>query len=166
MVEVAKTIEALEYKEEEDFKPLKDEHGPASYQTNPNNRYLKIPDSVEVMFIDTEDKIKNLEKLVGQDIIGVDSEWRTKINQGHDVSGTTILQLAGENQAFIIDLPALVNSKPLDEMLTKIFSNEKTIIVGCGFKSDIGQFQADLSSMSFYKNIPNFLDIQTYYNAV
>jgi hypothetical protein len=35
---------------------------------------------------------------------------------------------------------ALRNNAKLDNMLTKIFSNEQTMIVGCGFTADFAQF--------------------------
>lgn len=69
------------------------------------------------------------------------------------------MQIAGENEVFIIDMIALRQSKALDQMLTKVFSNEHSVIIGCGLSADLDQFQKELSHMKFFTNIPNLLDI-------
>ena len=51
-------------------------------------------------------------------------------------------------------------------MLTRIFSNPKSVIIGFGFSSDIEQFARKLPSLNFIKYVKNFIDAQTYYSKV
>ena len=41
--------------------------------------------------------------------------------------------------AFIIDLDALSESAAFNELMAKIFKNEKSTIIGFGFEFDIGK---------------------------
>lgn len=88
------------------------------------------------------------------------------MNKWQKTQGIAILQIAGENESFIIDLVSLRNDEALDDMLTRIFSNESSIVIGCGFASDIDQFNKELPTMKFYQNVPYFLEIQDYYQAI
>ena len=54
----------------------------------------------------------------------------------------------------------------LDQVLTELFTNEKTICIGFSFKSDIDLFAKHLPNMKFYKYMHNFIDAQTYYSKV
>lgn len=111
------------------------------------------------MFVAMDKEVSEMEVLVGQDYIGVDSEWRPKLTRWHKTHGIAILQIAGENEVFIVDMIALRQSKALDQMLTRIFSNEHSVIIGCGFTADLKEFKNELGHMKFYLNIPNFLEI-------
>ena len=51
-------------------------------------------------------------------------------------------------------------------MLTKIFSNPASVIIGFGFSSDIEQFARKLPNLKFIKYVKNFIDAQTYYGKV
>lgn len=66
----------------------------------------------------------------------------------------------------MIDLVALEKSKVLDEMLSSIFSNKNSIVIGFGFKSDIDQFQKRLSHLKFLNNIESFIDAQNFYGKL
>lgn len=73
MIAIAKDIEKYTYQKNKDFKPYEDFFEPVSL---PVKEHLRIPLDLEVLFIDTEDKIKQLDNLIGQETIGVDSEWK------------------------------------------------------------------------------------------
>ena len=66
----------------------------------------------------------------------------------------------------MIDLVALEKSKVLDEMLSSIFSNKNSIVIGFGFKSDIDQFQKRLPHLKFLNKIESFIDAQNFYGKL
>lgn len=51
-------------------------------------------------------------------------------------------------------------------MLSDIFKNPSSIIIGFGFNSDIEQFAVKHPQFQFIKYITNFIDAQTYYGKV
>ena len=51
-------------------------------------------------------------------------------------------------------------------MLTQIFSNPESTIIGFGFSSDIDQFAQKLPHLKFIKYVKNFIDAQTYFGKV
>ena len=69
--------------------------------------------------------------------IGIDSEWKPIQFSGESHSKPSLLQVSGETDAFLIDLVVLEKSQILDEMLSQIFSNKDSVVIGYGFKSDI-----------------------------
>ena len=83
-----------------------------------------------------------------------------------DLMRPALLQLSDETDAFLIDLVSLANSQVLDQVLTELFTFERTICIGFAFKSDLDVFGKHLPRMNFYKYIHNFIDAQTYYSRV
>ena len=77
-----------------------------------------------------------------------------------------LLQLSDEHNAFLIDLISLANSPVLDQVLTELFTHDKTICIGFSFKSDMDVFAKHLPRMNFYKYMRNFIDAQTYFSRV
>ena len=126
---------------------------------------MKLPESVTLHWIGDEASVPELEILLKEKLIGVDSEWRPQLTQYHKTK-PSLLQISGEKDAFLIDLFTLHNSTILDDMLSKVFSSEDCIIIGFGFSSDIEQFSQRLSHMKFIKYVRNFIDAQTYYGKV
>ena len=51
-------------------------------------------------------------------------------------------------------------------MLSEVFCNENSTIIGFGFNSDIEQFAVKHPHLKFIKYIKNFIDAQTYYSKV
>lgn len=51
-------------------------------------------------------------------------------------------------------------------MLSKIFANPASTIIGFGFSSDIDQFSRKLPHMNFIKYVQNFIDAQSYFGKV
>lgn len=105
-------------------------------------------------------------KLQGQAFIGVDSEWRPQVTRWHKPEGVAIFQIAGYGESFIIDMIALRRSKKLNDMLSSIFSDPATTVIGFGFKADLSQFSKHCPDMTFINNIANFLEMQDYYKAL
>jgi hypothetical protein len=133
--------------------------------SKPAEDYVKLPESVKVEWIGTEEDVPKLEVLLQDELVGVDSEWRPQLTQYHKTK-PSLFQISGANNAFLIDLVSLEKSKFLDDTLIKIFSNETTTIIGFGFSSDIEQFTHKHPQMHFIKYVKNFIDAQTYFGKV
>jgi len=103
-----------------------------------------------------------LEELIGAEMIGMDSEWRPSISP-FDVERPGLLQLSSAKAAYLIDLVAFANHKGLDEVLTKVFTNENSVCIGFAFRSDLEVFAKHLPNMQFYKKFAKFIDVQDYY---
>jgi hypothetical protein len=161
--DVGTQLENMKYEKDKDFRPIKDMFEPISM---PANEFLRFPLHVKIEFIDTEAKIKELDDLRGQRFIGVDAEWRPKVHEWQENKGPATLQIAGKDEAFIIDVIKLSKSKKLDQMLTKLFTQKTTIVVGFGFSADLAMFRKHCPSMRFIENIPQFVDAQDFYKAV
>ena len=97
----------MKYDEMKDFKPPKDLFEPVS---TPPAEHLRLPKDLEVEFVGDEATVKKMEVLVGQKMIGVDSEWRPQMSKQHKTKGIALLQIAGFNEVFLVDLIALRNS--------------------------------------------------------
>ena len=89
---VAKQIEQMNYDGKQDFQATKDYFDPVS---KPSDDYLRLPQDVQVEFIDKENKIDLLKSLIGQQYIGVDAEWRVNLHKWHQAQGVAVLQIAG-----------------------------------------------------------------------
>jgi hypothetical protein len=114
-------IKEFKYDKSKDYKAVKDLFEPIS---TPSSEYLRLPVSIKMEFIDSEDSISMLEDLKGQKYIGVDAEWRPQIHKWQTNKGPATLQIAGKDEAFIIDILKLSKSKKLDNMLSSIFSHK------------------------------------------
>lgn len=113
--DVGDQLKSMKYEKARDFKPTKDLFEPVSM---PANDHLRLPTNIKFEFIDTEQKISELEDLKGQRFIGVDAEWRPQVHRWQTNKGVATLQIAGKNEAFIIDIIKLSKSNKLDKMLT------------------------------------------------
>ena len=72
--------------------------------SKPMEDYLTLPEHIEFKFLDASmDFTPELKKLIGQQYIGLDAEWRPVFNWGQK-EVPSILQIATEQYAFIIDL--------------------------------------------------------------
>ena len=104
--------------------------------SQPASDYLQLPEHVKLEWIGTDEDVPKLEALLEEPLIGVDSEWRPELTQYHRTR-PSLFQISGEKTAFLIDLVSLQRSKLLDEMLTRVFTNKDSIIIGFGFSSDV-----------------------------
>jgi hypothetical protein len=57
----------------------------------------------------------------------------------------------------------LGKSSKLDKMLTSLFNQKSTVIVGFGFSADLAMFRKFCPSLKFVDSIPRFVDAQTFY---
>ena len=95
-------------------------------------------------------------------MIGMDSEWRPTVKPFTE-QRLAIFQLSSETDAYVIDLVALANSQVLDQKLTAIFEDERSLCLGFAFGSDTSMFKESMPHMNFFKKFARFLDVQTYW---
>ncbi len=69
-----------------------------------------------------------------------------------------MLQLASTEKAYLIDFWRIKSAKYLDSALQKIF--KRSILLGFGFSSDMMILKNSVPTMSFFKKIPSFIDLQ------
>lgn len=74
--------------------------------------------------------------------------------------------MSNEKAAFIIDMIALSNKPALDAMLSRIFTNKQTTVIGFGFEADFAQFRKFVPQMKFLQHIENFIDAQPLYKSI
>lgn len=79
--------------------------------STPSAEYMRLQPSVKVYFIDTEANINKMTTLIGKRFIGLDAEWRPLIYASHPSIGPAILQIAGGDCVFIIDIIKLSKSQ-------------------------------------------------------
>ena len=92
----------------------------------------------------------------------MDAEWQPfALN-----APPAILQLSNEHTAYLIDMLALKNNPTLDQILTEVFTNPKTLCLGFSFKGDLDKFGEHYPKMFFYKHFANFIDVQDYFKKV
>lgn len=61
---------------------------------------------------------------------------------------------------------ALAESEALDEVLTAIMTNDKSIMIGFSFGSDEAVFKKSCPNLSFYTDMSRIVDAQTIYSKV
>ena len=88
------------YNPEVDPQPI-DRFGPMS-----DEPCLQLPQNVQVKFIHKVPEVKQLQSLIGKEMIGMDSEWRPTMTK-FDNMRPALLQLSDENTSYLIDLVAL-----------------------------------------------------------
>jgi 3'-5' exonuclease len=138
-----------------------DAFGPLS-----DGKCIEIPPGVTVEMISTLDDIKKLDALLVEPYIGVDSEWRPSLTKFHHTA-PALFQISGAAASFLVDLVSLRDSKELNEKLVEVFTNDKSVIVGFAFNSDIDMFARRLPKhFTFYRYIKRFIDLQSYYSRV
>ena len=108
-------------------------------------------------WVGAEEDIDKLNMLLGEKYIGVDSEWRPQLTYYHN-SRPALLQLSSRTDVFLVDLFNLSRVKALDDILSQIFADKRTTIIGFGFDADIEMFTRKLYRMRFIKYIRNFID--------
>lgn len=51
--------------------------------SRPKQEYLELPSDLKIVWIETEKDVSQLEDLLSEELIGVDSEWRPQLSQYH-----------------------------------------------------------------------------------
>jgi len=91
---------------------------------------------VTVKFIATDPDVAALKGLIGKPVIGMDSEWRPQLTK-FDKMRPAVFQICDSDNVYLVDLIALAESKPLDDLMTELLTSPDTIFVGFNFKTDL-----------------------------
>lgn len=161
--EILELLDKVEYDETKDSSLQK--HDAFEPLSRPKAEYVQLPAHVKVDWVGTDDDVSKMAILLEDEFVGVDSEWRPQLTQLHKTK-PSLFQISGAKNAFLIDLVSLQKSKVLDDMLSRIFSNPTTVVIGFGFSSDIEQFARKLPHLNFIKYVKNFIDAQTYFGKI
>ena len=79
----------------------------------------------------------------------------------------SILTLSGQKEIMVIDIIALSNSKKLDHILTKIFSNQKSDMVTMESQKSLTVIRKELSGLqTFLSHIPNLICVPDFYDGL
>lgn len=120
--------------------------------SSPDSELLKLPSHVSVQMVSTEAECEHLRSLIGKEMVGMDCEWRPQMSK-FDPTRPALLQLSDDKAAYLVDLVALSNNSRLNQLLTELFTNPCTILIGFGFRSDLDMLAKHLPYMSFYRKI-------------
>jgi hypothetical protein len=98
------------------------------------------------------DFTSDLKKLIGQEYIGLDAEWRPVFNYGQKEI-PSIFQIATEKYAFIIDLKSFDDKptlyKKLDSVLCEIFDDKRSLVIGFDFQNDLNALKSGYYQSKF-----------------
>ena len=126
---------------------------------------VRLPEDIHFQLISKESDIEQLDFLLEEKYVGVDSEWRPNLTTFHKTK-VALFQISGAKAAFLIDFVSLGNNPRLDDKLVQIFSCKSVTIVGFSFDSDVHQLSSQFPLMKFYRYIANFIDAQEYYRIL
>ncbi|GAB4835758.1 hypothetical protein Ancab_000667 [Ancistrocladus abbreviatus] len=129
------------------------------------NRYLLLHE----LFIDDiiwVDEVDGLQKatcyIEGCKVVGLDCEWKPNYVKGNKPNKVSIMQIASEKKAFILDLIKLYDDIPevLDSCLTRILHSPSILKLGYNFQCDIQQLAWSYEELECFKHYEMMLDIQ------
>jgi hypothetical protein len=116
-----------------------------------------------IKFISLPEELTSL-NLSGE-VIGIDCEWRPSIVKFQKFK-VSIIQLACEDQVFLVDLLALNMSEELDEKLLNLMQG-KQFKVGVSFEGDRKMLLQSYPHMkAFQKPLVNYVDLISAYGKV
>ncbi|XP_019428957.1 PREDICTED: uncharacterized protein LOC109336675 isoform X1 [Lupinus angustifolius] len=101
----------------------------------------------------------------GFKVVGLDCEWKPNYVKGSKPNKVSIMQIASEKMAFILDLIKLHSEEPdvLDNCLTRILMSTRILKLGYNFQCDIKQLASSYGELKCFKNYELLLDIQNAY---
>ena len=89
---------------------------------------MRLPDHIDVVWVDAEEDVPQMEALLDEPLVGIDTEFTNY--------RMCLLQISGASTVFLVDMLRLKSSKTLDKMLAAVFANAKSTIIGFSFISD------------------------------
>lgn len=110
--------------------------------------------------ISKADEIENMkEKLMSSSVVGMDMEWKPVFTK-FDKSRAALLQIANEEEVFLIDMIALHDKPELDATLSSVFKNKGITKLGFSFSSDMSMVLKSYPELECFRLITPFIDIQ------
>ncbi|KAF5177518.1 Polynucleotidyl transferase, ribonuclease H-like superfamily protein [Thalictrum thalictroides] len=131
----------------------------------PKTRYLNIHELVaeDIIWVDDVDVLLNAtSRIEASKVIGVDCEWKPNYIKGSKPNKVSIMQIASEKTAFIIDLLTLSVAEPvvLDNCLKRILHSPSILKLGYNLQCDLKQLSHSYEKMECFKHYEMLLDIQ------
>ena len=155
--DVREKLESIELTEEDmNIDCIEDKFSPIS---EPKESYFQIPEGTNVTFIGCEEDIPLAAPLLEATNLGIDCEWRPSLVKFNKTS-IALLQIGDKKDVFLIDMVALKESEALDELLTKVFRNDNTNIIGMSIHNDFRELAKGAPKQQFFKRIENLYDVQ------
>ncbi|GAB2211629.1 hypothetical protein Drorol1_Dr00024953 [Drosera rotundifolia] len=117
----------------------------------------------DIIWVDEVDGLLNATRYIeGCKVVGLDSEWKPNYVKGSKPNKVSIMQIASEKMAFIIDLIKLYddNLEILDSCLTRILHSPRILKLGYNFQCDIRQLSQSYVDLKCFKQYEMLLDIQ------
>lgn len=127
--------------------------------------YLELKDFCieEVVWVDNEnglcDATCHIQKCK---VVGLDSEWTRNSEKGRSQTKVSIMQIASERKAYVLDLMKLHNDIPgiLDECLMHIFDSPGILKLGYNFQSDMYELARSYPTHNCFKRYKMILGIE------
>nr|GMD47026.1 werner syndrome-like exonuclease [Ipomoea batatas] len=129
------------------------------------SHYLQLKElSIEeVVWVDN---VKSLQDATHQieecKVVGLDCEWKPNYEKGSLPNKVSIMQIASERKAYILDLIKLYNDVPdiLDDCLVRILHSPRILKLGYNFQCDVAQLARSYGRLECFKHYDMLLDIQ------
>ena len=112
----------------------------------------------DIIFVDSPFKVDLAAPLLLEQFIGLDTEWRPALCQGHNPR-TSILQLSGEKCFVIIDLIKLGNDEKLNEFIGKLFKSNTIYKVGVAIINDLAKLCYCYPELKSFRTVNSVIDI-------
>lgn len=136
-----------------------------SEENPPRTRYLNFHELVadDIVWVDDGDSLLNATCRIEEcKVIGVDCEWKPNYEKGSKPNKVSIMQIASEKTAFIIDLLTLSAAEPdiLNSCLQRILHSPSILKLGYNLQCDLKQLAHSYGKMECFKHYEMLLDIQ------
>ncbi|XP_059313275.1 uncharacterized protein LOC132064339 isoform X2 [Lycium ferocissimum] len=131
----------------------------------PKDRYLQLDElSIkEVVWVDEANSLLDATRHIEEcKVVGVDCEWKPNYEKGSSSNKVSIMQIASDNKAYILDLIKLYEDAPdvLDDCLTRILHSTRVLKLGYNFQCDMKQLAQSYGQLQCFKHYDMLLDIQ------
>ncbi|XP_058770427.1 uncharacterized protein LOC131644054 [Vicia villosa] len=131
----------------------------------PQGRYLQLEELMieDIIWVDEVESLLDATcQIEDAKVIGLDCEWKPNYVKGSKPNKVSIMQIASEKKAFILDLIKLHEEVPecLDNCLTRILLSPGILKLGYNFQCDIKQLAHSYEELQCFKNYKRLLDVQ------
>lgn len=129
------------------------------------SRYLHLDELFidDLIWVDSVDCLQAATSYIeGCKVVGVDCEWKPNYVKGSKPNKVSIIQMASEKVAFILDLIKLYDDAPeiLDSCLVRILHSPRVLKLGYNFQCDMHQLSGSYPKLGCFKRYEMLLDIQ------
>lgn len=133
--------------------------------SNLQGRYLDLEELLvkNIVWVDGVEGLLDATRHIEEfKVIGLDCEWKPNYVKGSKPNKVSIMQIASENMAFILDLIKLHKEVPdiLDDCLSRILLSPRILKLGYNFRCDVKQLAHSYQELKCFKNYEMLLDIQ------